>query len=176
MSTFDSISKLSLVARVRAVNPDAARIYLEFRNGMFATVDGVDPFDMSPTGLGIGRRVLVRHEDDYVELAPDELWPEETWVGVVRLKLEDVTVVDSGGNWRPLSTRTDVEYEVGNTVMVQEDQGIVRRLSKKPLRYLDPPTIDDDFIENLQSPRRASRLWLGGLYCYARYRECRKKP
>lgn len=56
MSTFDGISGLSLVARVRAVDAEAARLYLEFRNGMFATVDGLDPFDVSPTGFGVGRR------------------------------------------------------------------------------------------------------------------------
>jgi ATP-dependent 26S proteasome regulatory subunit len=146
VSTFDSISDLSLVARVRAVDHDAARLYLEFRNGMFATVDGLDPFDISTTGFGIGRRVLVRENDDHVELAPDELWPEEPWVGVVRLKLEDVTVIDSGGSWRLLPTRPHVDYDVGNTVEVRGDTGVVRCLSKKPIRYIDPPELDDDFI------------------------------
>lgn len=146
MSTFDSISGLSLVARVRAVDHDAARLYLEFRNGMFATIDGLDPFDTSPTGFGVGRRVLVREKDDHVELVPDELWPEESWVGVVHLKLEDTTVVDSSGSWRLLPVCPDVEYDVGNTVEVRDGKGVVRVLSKKPIRYLDPPDVDDDII------------------------------
>ena len=146
MSTVDGISDLSLVARVRAVDHGAARLYLEFRNGMFATVDCLDPFDIGPTGFAVGRRVLVSEKDDYVELAPDELWPEEPWVGVVRIKLEDTTVVDSSGSWRLLPTRTDVEYDVGNTVEVREGEGVVRVLSKKPIRWLDPPDVDDDIV------------------------------
>jgi len=128
------------------VDPDATRLYLEFRNGMFATVDGLDPFDTSTTGFGIGRRVLVREKGDHVELAPDELWPEEPWVGVVRIKLEDATVIDSGGSWRLLPTCPDVEYDVGNTVEVRHGKGVVRLLSKKPIRYIDPPDVDDDII------------------------------
>ena len=156
MSTFDGISGLSLVARVRSVDPAAARLYLEFRNGMFATVDGLDPFDTSPTGFAIGRRVLVREKDDHVELVPDELWPEEPSVGVVRIKLEDATVIDSGGSWRLLPTRSDVEYDVGNTVEVQDGEGVVRVLSKKPIRYLDPPDVDDDIISKF-SPGEGNR-------------------
>ena len=146
MSTFDSISGLSLVARVRAVDHDAARLYLEFRNGMFATIDGLDPFDTSPTGFCVGRRVLVREKDDHVELVPDELWPEEPWVGVVHLKLDDATVVDASGTWRLLPVDPGVEYDVGNTVEVRDDKGVVRVLSRKPIRYLDPPDVDDDII------------------------------
>lgn len=157
MSTFESISGLSLVARVRAVDPDAARLYLEFRNGMFATVDGLDPFDVSLAGFGVGRRVLVREKDDHVELAPDELWPEEPWVGVVRIKLEDVSVIDSGGSWRLLPTCPDVEYDVGNTVEMRDGTGVVRRLSEKPIRYIDPPTLDDDFISKFSPPEGEGR-------------------
>lgn len=152
MSTFDSIGGVSLVARVRAVDPDAARLYLEFPSGMFATVDGLDPFDISFTGFGIGRRVLVREKDDYLELAPDELWPEDPWVGVVRIKLEDTTVIDSGGSWRLLPTRSDVGYDVGNTVEVRDDKGVVRVLSERPIRYLDPPDDDDDDVIQQFSP------------------------
>jgi transitional endoplasmic reticulum ATPase len=156
MSTFDGISDLSLVARVRAVDPDAARLYVEFRNGLFATLDGLNPFDISPSGFGIGRKVLISEHYDHVELAPDELWPEEPWVGVVRIKLDDATVVESAGSWRLLPTCTDVEYDVGNTVEVQDGKGVVRVLSKKPIRFLDPPNVDDDIISKF-SPGEGNR-------------------
>ncbi len=146
VGTFGTISDLSRVARVRAIDHDTARLYLEYRNGMFATVDGLDQSDLGPAGFGVGRRVLVREEDDHLELAPDELWPEEPWVGVVRIKLEDTTVVDSSGSWRLLPTRPEVEYDVGNTVEVRDSEGVVRVLSRKPIRWLDPPDVDDDII------------------------------
>lgn len=77
MSTFGDISDLSRVARVCAIDHDTARLYLEYRNGMFATADGLDPSTIGPAGFAVGRRVLVREEDDHLELAPDELWPED---------------------------------------------------------------------------------------------------
>lgn len=156
MSTFGDIGDLSRVARVRAIDHDNARLYLEYRNGMFATVDGLEKSDIGPAGFGVGRRVLVREDDDYLALAPDELWPEEPWVGVVRIKLEDVTVVDSSGSWRLLPTRPEVEYDVGNTVEVQDDEGVVRVLSEKPIRWLDPPDVDDDIVSKF-SPGEGNR-------------------
>jgi transitional endoplasmic reticulum ATPase len=152
MSTFGDISDLSRVARVRAIDDDIVRLYLEYRNGMFATVDGLDPSVIGPAGFAVGRRVLVREEDDHLELVPDELWPEELWVGVVRIKLEDTTVVDSSGSWRLLPTHPEVEYNVGNTVEVRDGEGVVRVLSKKPISWLDPPDVDDDIISRF-SPR-----------------------
>lgn len=130
------------VARVLNVDELSERIYLRFLNGkLFA-------FDVSDASVfQNGQTVTVNTESPAnIEVVPDELWEEESWVGVVHLKLEDATVVDSGSSWRLLPTSNDVQYEVGNTVEVREDQGIVRRLSEKPIRHLDPPTLDEDFI------------------------------
>ena len=146
MSTVQQISPISTVARVRVVGHDDRRLYLEFRNGLVVTMDVQDPLEFN-----VGSVVLVRQEDDYIEVAPDELWPEESWVGVVRLKLEDTTVVDSSGHWRMLPTRTDVAYREGNTVEALDSHGVVRVLSEKPIRYHDPPTVDDDVISKFKS-------------------------
>jgi transitional endoplasmic reticulum ATPase len=129
------------LARVRSVAEDRHRLYLEFRNGQTGTVDSDSPFDLS-----VGSVVLVRVAENYLEPVPDDVWPEESWVGVVRLKLPDTTIVESGGQLKLLKTRSGVNYREGNTVEARDSYGIVRVLSADPIRFLDLPAVDDTFI------------------------------
>jgi transitional endoplasmic reticulum ATPase len=129
------------LARVRWVAEDGHRLYLEFRNGQTGTVDSDSPFDLS-----VGSVVLVRATENYLEPVPDDVWPEESWVGVVRLKLSDTTIVESGGHLKLLKTRSGVDYREGNTVEARDSYGIVRVLSEDPIRFLDLPAVDDTFI------------------------------
>lgn len=96
MDTFEQIqiSDVANVARVRAVEHDGCRLYLEFPNGYITTVDNEEPFE-----FGTGSIVLVWPNEQYIEAAPDDLWPDESWVGVIRLILPDITVVGSNGRW-----------------------------------------------------------------------------
>lgn len=149
MNTFDDIGPLSSVARVRSVSVDRRRLFLEFRNGLIGTVDAEDPFDVDR-----GAVVLVRHEDNQIEVAPDDLWPDESWVGIVRLKLPDVTVVDSGGRWKMLATRGDVSYREGNTVEAKDSYGVMRVLKEDPIRFLDLPAIDDTVIAKFRAQKQ----------------------
>lgn len=147
MNTFEKMSDPSTVARVRAIDYDNRRLYLELRGGQTATVDNPDLFDFE-----IGSILLIRPNDNHIELAPDEIWPEESWVGVVRLKLEDITIVDSGGGqWKILKTRHDREYREGNTVEARNSFGVVRVLSEEPIKYLDLPAVDDAVIDKFKS-------------------------
>ncbi|MDQ3817761.1 MAG: AAA family ATPase [Acidobacteriota bacterium] len=146
MSTFEEMSPSSNIARVRAVNPSGNLLYLELRNGQIATVSSSQPL-----GFKVGSIVLVRSEDDYIELAPDELWPEESWVGVVRLKHADITIVDSNGRWKMLPTRDDVTYREGNTVEARDSSGVIRVLSEDPIKYVDLPAVDDTTIAKFRS-------------------------
>ena len=145
MSTFEQLSASGTVARVRAVVDNGRRLYLDFRNGLTATVDGQEPFEFD-----VGSVVLIRNNENHIEKAPDELWPEESWVGVVRLKLPDTTVVDSRGQWKMLPTRTDISYREGNTVEVRDSYGVVRVLSEEPIKFVDLPTIDDTVIDKFK--------------------------
>jgi transitional endoplasmic reticulum ATPase len=82
MSTIQQISDLNTVARVLALDHDDRRLHLEFRNGSIVTVTVQESLEFD-----VGSVVLVRLEENqnHIELAPDELWPEESWVGVVQL-------------------------------------------------------------------------------------------
>lgn len=149
MSNYDQINPASNVARVRAIDDDGCRLYLEFPNGVVTTVVNDEPFEFS-----VGSVVLVRINENYIELAPDELWPEQSFVGVVRLKLPDTTVVDVGGRWIMLPTN-NVVYSEGNTVEAKNSSGVTRVLAKDPIKYLDLPAIDDATISSFKLAKGA---------------------
>ena len=162
------------VARVRAISEDGHRLHLEFPSGQSATVDRSDqPFEWP-----VGSVVLVRAQDNHIELAPDAVWPEESWVGVVRLRLDDVTVVDSSGRLRLIATNA-LEYRVGNTVEGRDADGVVRVLDEKPIRYLDIPGVDDAVVEGFRAAPSGSESFddFGGLaHVVARARELIELP
>jgi transitional endoplasmic reticulum ATPase len=135
------------LARVHSVANDGHRLYLEFRNGQTATVDSDSPFELS-----VGSVVFVRAAEHYIEAVPDEVWPEESWVGVVRLKLPDTSIVESSGQLKLLKTRSEVHYREGNTVEARDSYGVVRVLSEDPIRFLDLPAVDDAFIGKFKAP------------------------
>lgn len=137
MSVFDEMTEPKTVGRVRQTLP-TGEVYIELRDGRIATVHGAEPL---PTGTV----VLVDPDSNYIETAPSELWPEELLVGVVRLKLDDVTLLDTGG--RPLRIPTsDVSYSKGNTVEATLARGVSRVLSTDPIRYIDLSTVDASVI------------------------------
>ena len=77
-----------------------------------------------PMESTVGDVVIVR--DHALELLADELWVEQTWVGVVKIKKPDRTVIDAGGRWQLLPTNQGVGYSVGNTVEVNDSEGSSR--------------------------------------------------
>jgi transitional endoplasmic reticulum ATPase len=115
------------------------------------SISADEPFDFE-----VGTVLLVRAADNHLEPAPASLWLEETWVGVVRLRLDDVTVVDSSGRLRLVPTNADIEYMERNTVEVSDVSGIVRVLSRDPIRFLDLPAIDDRVIAEFRTDSDAT--------------------
>ncbi len=80
-STFQQMSSLAYVARVRAVTCDGCRLYLEYRNGQIATVDSDKPF-----GFSVGSVLLVWQEEKRLPLHSSSLsgrlviWLDHSWV------------------------------------------------------------------------------------------------
>jgi transitional endoplasmic reticulum ATPase len=116
------------------------------RSGLIATVRADEPFDVD-----VGTVVLVHAEDNRFELAPDDLWPDDTWVGVVRLRRDEVTIVDQSGRLRLVPTHAGVDFSERNTVEVSDAEGIVRVLSQDPIRFLDLPSIDASVISTFRT-------------------------
>lgn len=141
----DTIKDLRTIARIRAIQLNGCRLYFELRNGQIGTLDGPEPFDFK-----IGDVILFNSDLD-IELAPSELWPEETWVGIVRLKLSDTTIIDSGsGRWVMVPTHNSIDYNEGYTVEVKSSYGVIRVLAKEPIKYLDLPAVDDSIISKFK--------------------------
>lgn len=136
------------LVRVRGLSDDRRRVYLELRSGQTATADCSEPADWA-----IGT-VLFHTKDGErtsLEPAPPETWPEESWVGIVRLKVADAIVVDRGGLLR-LIPRNTVDCSVGNTVEARDASGVVRVLADEPIRLLDLPDIDDTAVDRFIPP------------------------
>ena len=134
------------VARITAISEDRLRIYIEYRGGQTATVTRDVPYEWE-----VGDVLLVRAEQNRVEPAPPNVWPEEPWVGVVRLKDNAGTVVEIGGRLQVLGSG-EIEHRIGNTVEGRDREGILRVLSESPVRQLDLPEVDDSEIQRFKRP------------------------
>jgi len=148
------------VARITAITEDGLRIYLQYRNGQTADVTRDVPFEWE-----VGDVLLVKASENFVELAPPDVWPEDAWVGVVRLTDEEISVIEVGGRLHVLE-RGVVDHKVGNTVEGRDPDGILRVLSDTPIRQLDLPDVDDAEIERFRRPppkRKLSFDDFGGL-------------
>ena len=143
------------IAKVTAVSEDGRRVFFDLRNGLSGW------FDQQDLKYDIGDVLLLLNEDggQRAETLPSRAWPDQLWIGVVRIKSEDITVVTSGSQNRRVPTTTDVQYEVGNTVEAGDVQGVVRVLSKTPISLIDLPSLDDSVTsEFLWKPPEGTSL------------------
>jgi transitional endoplasmic reticulum ATPase len=135
------------LGRVRHVSDDGREVTIELRGGQIAAATSNDP-----TELTVGNVVIVR--DHSLDRAPDELWVEQTWVGVVKIKGSDRTVIDGGGRWQLLPTNKAVDYSVGNTVEVSDSVGVVEVLHPDPIRLVEFGELDESIVKGFKPPDR----------------------
>ena len=129
--------------RVQWIDDDRRQIFVELRSGQTATLRSDNPVEWD-----VGTVLLMSRDGGQApfETVPPDLWPAEPWVGVVRLHLPDVLVVDTSGRLQ-LVPINNVECKVGNTVEGRDGIGVIRVLSEDPVRYLDLPDIDDTVVD-----------------------------
>ena len=129
--------------KVTAVSEDGCRVFFEWRNGVSGW------FDQQDNEFVKGDVLLLFDESGLqrAEKLPGSTWPDQLWIGVVRIKLEDSTVIAVGGQNRRVPTTTDVKYDVGNTVEAGDVQGVVRVLSNTPISLIDLPSLDDNVTD-----------------------------
>ncbi len=128
-----SVGPAGHLVRVLRTDPDTGNMYVQRVNGSFSTGtttgDHVKP----------GNVLLVMEDDDgaqRVEVVPSELWPDATWVAVVRVVLDDGRLlVDRNGTLTTIRAREST-YVIGNTVEVSDIEGVVGLLSEEPIRHL----------------------------------------
>ena len=143
------------IVKVTAVSEDGSRVFFELRNSLSGWFDEQDAeYDVGDILLLVNENGLQR-----AEVLPRSAWPDQLWIGIVRIKAEDTTVITTGSQNRSVSTTTDVEYEVGNTVEAGDVQGVVRVLSKTPISLIDLPSLDDSAIDQfLWKPSEGTKL------------------
>jgi transitional endoplasmic reticulum ATPase len=144
------VSEPGLIGRIAAISEDGLRMWVHLADGRSVTVTSRGPsFEHQP-----GTVVLVRQ--NFLEEVPAEVWPadpqteepkaDEMWAGVVKLRNEDVTIVDVGGRYHRIPTTSDVDYKRGYTVEGTDSEGVKRVLDRKPLRYIEESGLDDEVI------------------------------
>ncbi len=141
------LGEAGVLAKVTALSGDG-RIYFDLRNGNTGWFD-----DAASDRYSVGDVLLLVSDADGTqrfEPAPSSAWPDDTWIGVVKLKHEEVTVIESGGRLRRVQTTDEPDYEVGNTVEATDTEGVLRVLAEDPIKYLDLPAVDDRAIERFR--------------------------
>ena len=121
------------VAKVTAVSEDRGRVYIEYRNGLTGWFDQPEPC------FQYGDVLLIASADtgSVPYKIPSDVWPDSIWVGVVKIKLDDITVIDANSRFRTVPTNHKIEYKVDNTVQASDLEGVKRVLSPKPIKYID---------------------------------------
>ena len=146
------------IVKVTSVSEDGRRVFFELRNGLAGW------FDQEESEYEVGDVLLLVNENGLqrAEELPLSAWPDQLWIGIVRIKSDDTTVITTGSQSRAVPTTTAVEYEVGNTVEAGDVQGVARVLSKTPISLIDLPSLDDSAIgQFLWKPSEGTSLGFG---------------
>jgi transitional endoplasmic reticulum ATPase len=115
------------LGRVRLVTDNGEHLHLEFRNGNVVVLRVDEPFTFK-----VGDVVFTR-EDGVLEKAPQELWTEPDWVGIVQHVGRKTTVLDRDGHLVAVPTNKH-KYAKGNTVQASHESGVIRVITKTPIR------------------------------------------
>lgn len=118
------------LARITHVAGDGTVLLFEYASGESGYATGVNTF-----GFAAGDIVLIDPETDLIKSVPDELWRQSRWVGIVRHRDSEHTLIEVSGLLKRVPT-SDVAYGQGATVLATEDEGVVQVVSETPVRAL----------------------------------------
>ncbi len=137
------------LARVTSIDAHGTRVCFKFPNG---TVGWFNQVGQEVKSYAVGDVLLIAVDtgNQRVEKMPMDTWPDESWVGVVKIKLPDITIIESGGRFRTVPTTTTLCYEIGNTVQAGDAKGVTRVLSEQPISYIELPAVDDQVVERFR--------------------------
>ncbi len=135
------------LARVVEVADDGHQMHVEYRNGMTARISN----DLDPLEFEVGDVLLIA-EDGAIEPAPQTLWPQDRWIGILSQEVDGGFIAEVNGRYR-LVTSEDPNFRVGNTVEGRGDEGLVRVLHESPVRVPDPSGVDEATIATFIAPK-----------------------
>ena len=110
------LGSIGQIAKVTGVSEDGCRVYFDLRNSLSGWLNQ-EGGEYDIVEYDVGDVLLLVTEDGHqrAEKLPSSAWPDQSWIGVVRIKSEDITIITSGSQNRKVPTKDEVEYEVGNT-------------------------------------------------------------
>jgi transitional endoplasmic reticulum ATPase len=135
-----------LVARVTAVADDRRQLHIQYRSGLTGRISSEDQSEFD-----VGDILLVDADTNNLERAPDSLWPEDSWIGILSQKVDGGFVAEINGRYRFLPSN-DPAYSVGNTVEGRGDTQLVRVLHESPVRIPESTGTDDGLGEAFLAP------------------------
>lgn len=148
MANTYNLGQTGTIAKITSIDENGV-VYFDLRDGKTGSFTPIEE------DYSVGDVLLISQPSAQskatITQAPKETWPSQLWIGIVKLKLEDMTVLASGGTLREVPTTTTPPYEVGNTVQCRDTTGVIRVLSKTPIRYLDLPEVDDSVVDRFRS-------------------------
>jgi transitional endoplasmic reticulum ATPase len=141
---FDEISEPGFLARIVGFEDQRSTMYFRQRNGTVQAVSSTDE-----ELLGSVDDVIFVTNNSY-RIVSSDMWVEDTMVGVVRLKDDEVTVLDIGNRVVTVPATTAVHFEVHNTVEATESRGVIRVLSHDALPPLDRAAASDELLARVK--------------------------
>ena len=116
------VGTVGQLARVIDISDNGHTAFFELRNGNTGSLTNtVESFSIGDVLIISGD--LKNNTEISLEKALPTTWPDYLWIGIVKLKLEDITVIESGGRFRDVPTNSQLDYCVGNTVQAGEIRG-----------------------------------------------------
>jgi transitional endoplasmic reticulum ATPase len=143
---FDEISEQGFLARIVRFTDDRSTVYFRQRHGSWAWASSSDPNQELEGSVG---DVILVAGSTY-RVVPSDLWEEDTLIGVVRLRLDDVTVLDMGNRLETVPSSAAVDFAVDNTVEATESRGVIRVLSDEALAPLDRGGAGDGLLARVK--------------------------
>lgn len=135
------------MARVRSIDAEHSSTYFELRNGAVVVSDNaLDECE-------VGDVVLLSDQGAVEGFCPSDVWPIVPWIGIVRLRQDDKTIIECGSILRAVPTRGDIEYEVGNTVEADDVLGVMSVLSRDSISALDVLSDEIDISQFIYAPK-----------------------
>ena len=139
----------SIIGRIKQIEGENAVV--EYTNGNLVVYKISENSD-----LQIGDIILITQNNDRFKIikASNLFWQEYINVGVVKLKLDHCSIIETGGGqWIEVPTNEKVKYSEGYTVKFSLSNGVVEVLSRDPIKRLELPTIDEQVIKRFKTEK-----------------------
>ncbi len=118
--------------KVISVDDDDQTVHVHLQDGKNATVTGLGE------KLPCRGDILFVDDDNGWKQAPPETWIEKNSIAIIKLVLEDGSVLlDNGINIKPVHNDQNLDVAVNNTVEYNDIDGLVRIISDVPIRSRD---------------------------------------